>query len=746
VNFLLAMQQKPGFGAHDVLVAVTTIAFDIAALEIFLPLISGGRLVLAGAHDVVDGSLLLRTIERSGATMLQATPATWKLLMDAGWKHTPGLKMLCGGEALPRALANQLLERGGELWNMYGPTETTIWSSVQKIEPGREPVLIGPPIANTQFYIVDRELEPVPIGVAGELLIGGDGLSRGYLNRPDLTAQRFLENPFLVSGGRVYRTGDLARFRSDGRVEFLGRMDFQVKVRGRRIELGEIECVLARHEGIKDAVVVTRDAGEGDTRLAAYYIPVVDRPPLNARDLRNALQEKLPDYMVPSYFVELAAFPLTPNGKIDRKALPPPDTEGREARRNPAPPQGELELQLAAIWQRALRKRPIGVDDYFFELGGHSLLAAQMFARIEEQFGVKLPLALLLQAPTIRQLAGQIAQRAWKSRWKSLVPIQTQGDGPPLFLIHGAEGNVLLYRTLAARLGTSHPLYGLQSRGLDGRDPMERTIEGMAAKYLEEIRSARPNGPYYLGGYCMGGTIALEIAQQLKKHGESVALLALFETYNLKNGPPLSFRLRVVHKAQNFYFHVRNLLLSLSGGPSGFFGEKLRVELGRWRVNADVLRSKIFKRFNPGRAKTYQHLQIRVANDRAQAAYRPAPYDGRIILFRTKAHFHEFNDRHFGWQAIAGQGVEVVEMPNYPRASVNDPFVEILADRLRAEIERAAHDAEAAPADDPSAGRPLPPPDAPASFLTRAIRSLTMRSAHLLVTCDLWTQFLASLC
>jgi amino acid adenylation domain-containing protein len=685
VNFLLAMRQKPGFDAHDVLVGVTTISFDIAALEIFLPLISGGRLVLAGRDDVVDGSRLLQLIARSGATTLQATPATWKLLIEAGWKHTPGLRMLCGGEALPRALANRLLERGGELWNMYGPTETTIWSAVQRIEPEREPVLIGPPIANTQFYIVDRELEPVPIGVAGELLIGGDGLSRGYLNRPDLTAQRFLENPFLNSGGRVYRTGDLARFRSDGRVEFLGRMDSQVKVRGYRIELGEIESVLARHEAIEDAVVVTRDVGEGDIRLAAYYVPVADRPPLNARDLRKALEEKLPDYMIPSCFVELKAFPLTPNGKIDRRALPAPDTAVAEGR-NLAAPQGELELQLAAIWQRALRKQPIGIDDNFFELGGHSLLAAQMFGRIEEQLGVKLPLALLFQATTIRQLAGHIAQRAWKSSWKSLVPIHTHGDGPPLFLIHGAEGNVLLYRTLAARLGTSHPLYGLQSRGLDGLEPMETTIEGMAAKYLEEIRSAQPKGPYYLSGYCMGGTIALEIAQQLKKQGEPVALLAMFETYNLRDGPPVSFRLHVVHKAQNFYFHLRNLLLSLSGGPSGFFREKLKVELRRWRMNADSLRSR-----------------VRVVNDQAQAAYRPAPYDGRIILFKTKTHFHEFNDRHFGWQSVAGQGVRVVEMPNYPRASMNDPFVEVLAERLRTEIDNAAHsDAEAAPVAPPA--------------------------------------------
>ena len=411
VNFLVSMQREPGFDDTDVLVAVTTISFDIAALEIFLPLISGGKLVLASRDEVIDGSLLLRRIRSSGATMLQATPATWKLMLEAGWEKTRGLKMLCGGEAFSKELANRMLERGAELWNMYGPTETTIWSAVGKIEPGPDPVLIGPPIANTQLYIVDKELEPVPIGVAGELLIGGHGLSRGYLNRPELIAERFIENPFSGSG-RVYRTGDLARFRSDGGIEFLGRLDFQVKVRGFRIELGEIEQVLTQHAGAKDAVAITWKDRDGETQLVAYYIPAVDRP-LKARDLGRILREKLPDYMIPSCFVEMEAFPLTPNGKIDRKALPAPSMEDGAPDEVAAPPQTPTEEMVLDVFRAALGRTDFGVSDNFFDLGGHSLLAARLMARLRSVSGVDIPLRDLFARPTVAGLAEAVDAFRW---------------------------------------------------------------------------------------------------------------------------------------------------------------------------------------------------------------------------------------------------------------------------------------------------------------------------------------------
>ena len=687
VNFLVSMREEPGFKQDDVLVAVTTISFDIAVLELFLPLITGGKVVIAHKNEVIDGNLLLALLERSGATALQATPATWKLMIEAGWENTPNLKMMCGGEPLPRELANKMLERGGELWNMYGPTETTIWSSVQKIEPGNEPILIGPPIANTQFYVVDKEFEPVPIGVSGELLIGGDGLARGYLKRPNLTADRFVEDPFKGDGSRVYRTGDLSRFRPNGIVEFLGRLDFQVKVRGFRIELGEIEHLLNQHADVKEAVVVAQTDERQDVRLAAYIILYDGKDPIGS-ELRKYLAKKLPDYMIPSFFMKMDKFPLTPNAKIDRKAFPKPDTSLLTSERKYIAPKDELELQLAAIWKKALNVKDIGINDNFFELGGHSLLAAQVFARINKKIGINLPLATLFQAPTIRQLGELIRQKDWKPSWKSLVPIQVSGDSKPLFLVHGAEGNVLLYRNLARYLGVKQVVYGLQARGLNGEDPLETDINRMASKYIKEIKSVQQEGPYMLGGYCLGGTIALEMARQLKLTGDDVALLALIETYNVKHNPMIiPFYLRTFHRLQNVYFQLRNLLMGQAVGRRKYFREKARVELSRYRVRMNIFRSSILQKINPNADLKYKHLLVYKINDRADELYEPSIYDGKITLFRTKTNFSGFNDYHFGWNGIAKQGVEVCQMPNYPRGSLNEPNVQVLADKLKQDID-----------------------------------------------------------
>ncbi len=688
VNFLWSMLQEPGFGENNVLVAVTTVSFDIAALEIFLPLVTGAKLVVAGRNEAVDGSVLLAKIAASRATVLQATPATWKLMLEAGWEKTPGLKMLCGGEALPLDLAHRMLERGAELWNMYGPTETTIWSAVERVPPGADRILIGRPIANTQFYIVDKHLQPVPIGVVGELLIGGDGLSRGYRNRPDLTEERFVKPSFLAPGTRAYRTGDSARYRPDGRVELLGRLDHQVKVRGYRIELGEIEHVLSQHPAVKDAVVLTREYQDGDKRLVAYQVPVAPGQ-VHPGELRHFLQQKLPDYMIPSLFVEMEAFPLTPNGKIDRKAFPRPEGLVVQTAAPFLNPESDRERQLAEIWKKALRKQTIGVNDNFFDLGGHSLLAAQMFAQIERQIRVRLPLAVLFQAPTIRQLAEIIESKLWNSAWKSLVPLQTTGDRPPLFLVHGAEGNVLLYKNLARGLGNDQPVYALQSRGLEGREAIDTGVEQMAAHYRQEIQALQPRGPYFLGGYCLGGTIALEIAQQLRRSGESVALLAMVETYNMDDVGEFSFPLRTFHRAQNLYFHLKNLLLSLSQGGLGFFLEKLRVQWSRSRVKCNILWATMLDKLGYESGLRYQHLQVRDVNDRAQAAYKPLPYDGKITLFRTQGHYRGLDSWDFGWGRIARHRVRVMELPHYPRGSLNRPFVEVLVRRLAAEIEDA---------------------------------------------------------
>ena len=332
-NFLWSMKSEPGFTERDVLLAVTTLSFDIAMLELYLPLIVGGRIELASHTVAADGRLLREMLDKCRATILQATPATWRMLIETGWQGTPGLAALCGGEGLPRELANQLLERTAALWNMYGPTETTIWSSVQRITPDDAEITVGRPIANTEFYILDKNLQLLPVGVPGELFIGGDGLARGYRNRTELTAKQFIPHPFSQEpGARLYRTGDLARYLEDGRVVHLGRLDNQVKLRGFRIELGEIEAILDQHHAVQKSVVVASvaEGGAQDNFLAAYIVAEPGTEP-KVGELRRFLQEKLPDYMVPSAFVQMDTLPLTPNGKVDRRALPAAGPDATES-------------------------------------------------------------------------------------------------------------------------------------------------------------------------------------------------------------------------------------------------------------------------------------------------------------------------------------------------------------------------------------------------------------------------------
>ncbi|HEV2844207.1 MAG TPA: condensation domain-containing protein, partial [Thermoanaerobaculia bacterium] len=402
-NFLASMAERPGFGPEDTLLSVTSLSFDIAGLEIYLPLLVGGRVVLASREQAADGRALRELIASSGATVMQATPATWRLLLEAGWEGGEGLVALCGGEALPPALAASLRQRTRALWNVYGPTETTVWSTVEQI--GESPVTIGRPIANTGVYVLDAWGNLAPAGVPGELLIGGAGLARGYLDRPELTAERFVPDPFGGAGSRLYRTGDLARFRADGRLECLGRIDHQVKVRGFRIELGEVEVALESHPGVAQAVVM---ASPDFQTLTAWIVPR-QTAAVTPAELRAFLLTRLPEYMAPSGFVLLEALPLTPNGKVDRRALV-------VVQPRPAAPAGEtaprtpVEELLAGIWERVLRAEGIGVHSNFFDLGGHSLLATRMMSRVREAFGVELPLRALFEAPTVAGLAAKIGR------------------------------------------------------------------------------------------------------------------------------------------------------------------------------------------------------------------------------------------------------------------------------------------------------------------------------------------------
>ncbi len=434
VNFLQSMHQEPGLTEQDTLLAVTTISFDIAVLELFLPLTIGARIILASRATASDGAQLSRLMAESGATFMQATPATWQLLLAIGWKGNRTLKILCGGEAMTRNLANQLLDRCASLWNMYGPTETTIWSAVHQVDSSNDSVPIGHPIANTKIYLIDQEckrqsdpLQLVPVGQPGEVYISGDGLARGYLNRPEMNQERFIPDPFSNKpNARLYKTGDLARYLPNGNIQFIGRVDHQVKIRGYRIELGDIETALSDYPGVKEAAVIVREDSLSEKRLLAYVTskassadtgPMLKSsnsliqckaPGISISQIRLFLKEKLPDYMVPSAFVLMEAMPLTPNGKIDRRALPTPSQERPELAEVLVLPRNPIEEKLANLWSRILDIQPIGIHDNFFDLGGHSLLVAKMASQVEEIFQLELPLSCLFQTPTIAGLAQSI--------------------------------------------------------------------------------------------------------------------------------------------------------------------------------------------------------------------------------------------------------------------------------------------------------------------------------------------------
>ena len=541
VNFLTSMQREPGITASDRLLAITTISFDIAGLELFLPLISGATVVLTDAYTTRDGRALLHLLEAEQITLLQATPSTWQLLLAAGWERPLPLVALCGGEALPLALAHQLQPKCLALWNMYGPTETTIWSAVQRVPPAAEVITVGRPIANTQFYVLDAQQELVAPGTAGELYIGGEGVARGYWQRPALTAERFVADPFAPGLGRLYRTGDGAVLLASGEVQLRGRLDEQLKLRGHRIEPGEIEAHLTRLPGISQAVVVAQERTPGDERLVAYL--VLNPLPATTEALATqraswqlALRAQLPAVQVPSEFIVLDALPLLPNGKTNRQALRQQVTISK-----PAPavqfvaPRTTVEQKVADSWREALKIDKISVYDDFFALGGHSLIAVQVMARLEKLAGRRLPLAALFSYPTVAELALLVQLDGRSVTWDSLVPIKPKGNRMPLYIVHGAGLNVLLFNALARNLHPEQPVYGLQAKGLNEIEEPLSCIEDMAAHYVAAIRTQNPTGPYALAGFSFGGLLAFEMARQLQSQGQEVKLLAMLDTYNYQS-------------------------------------------------------------------------------------------------------------------------------------------------------------------------------------------------------------------
>ncbi len=482
LNLLLSFKQQLGLTAEHRWLAVTTVAFDIAALELFLPLIVGATVVIAAESWSTDPVRLAREIKRLGITTLQATPVTWRMLLDSGWQGQPELTALSGGEALNVALAARLQPAVGSLWNVYGPTETTIWSTayrVDNVEAHGAAVAIGRPIANTRVYVLNAHWQPLPIGVAGELYIGGDGVAEGYLNQPDLSAERFIADPF-VPGARLYKTGDRARWREDGTLEYLGRNDHQVKVRGFRIELGEIEARLREHPSVRDAVVVAREQHAADVRLVAYYL--ADQA-VDAQTLREWVADQLPDYMLPAAWVHLSAWPLTPNGKLDRNALPAPDEEAYAWQRY-AEPQGDTEVTLATLWAEVLGVSRVGRHDHFFALGGHSLLAVQLLARVRAALGRDLALSALFAQPVLAPFARLVEQAAYSA----LPPITPADRSAPLALSFAQQRLWFLAQLEARASAAYHIAGGVRLIGALNLDALQAALDRIVARH-EALRT-----------------------------------------------------------------------------------------------------------------------------------------------------------------------------------------------------------------------------------------------------------------
>ena len=626
---------------EDAFLQLAPISFDASTFELWGAL-NGARCVLFPPR-VPTATDLRSVIAEHHVSILWLTASLFNAIVDKDAAALAGLReLLIGGEALSVRHVRRALDTlpSTRLTNGYGPTESTTFACCYRI-PIRLPesvrsIPIGRPISNTRVYILDRKRHPVPVGIAGELYIGGDGLARGYLNDPELTAEKFVIDPFSTGAGeRLYRTGDLVRYRPDGQIEFLGRLDKQVKIRGFRVEPGEIEGVLEGHPSVASAAVVAREDVPGDRRLVAYVVRRDGRrDPLP--DVSGFLASKLPGYMVPSAFVVLDSLPLNATGKVDWRALPHPALEQAELGTGGARPQDTLELVLLKIWEDALGLQSIGVEDDFFELGGHSLLAVRLFADIEKSFGRSLPLATLFQAPTVARLAAKLREKGWEAPWSSLVVIQRGArERPPFLCVPGVGGNILGFYDLARQLGPNQPVYGLQARGLDGRaEPLTR-IQDIAAHYIEEIKEVLPNGPFLLGGLSFGGSVAFEMARQLDLGGDPVALVALFDAFAPGPGssaPWISwmrrwwkgFGVRVA-------YHGRNLLFG--SGRVHYIRSKSRTLRSRIRSR---IRQMIYSSFRIDSKPIPRALQnVREANYVAKRKYVPGPYRGKVTLFRA---------------------------------------------------------------------------------------------------------------
>lgn len=697
VNRCAWMWQTYPFSADEVGCQKTSLNFVDSVWELFGPLLQGIRIVLIPDAVVKDVPQLVQALAAHQVTRLVLVPSLLDAMVTSCatlQERLPALKIwISSGEPLSGALYQRFRSSmpHGILLNLYGSSEVAAdvtWYDTRLLTGEPASVPLGRPLANAQIYLLDTHQHPVPLGIPGELYVGGDGLARGYLNRPELTAERFMANPWSPDpGARLYRTGDVARYRPDGHVEFLGRADHQVKVRGFRIELGEIEAVLGQHPAVADVVVMARQEVLGDTRLVAYLVPTREAAPTLSA-LRGFLRAKLPEYMIPAAFVVLDAWPLTPNGKVNRLALPAPDQASAMVGRAGRAPHTRVEEVLAALWAQILSSKQVGMHDNFFDLGGHSLLAVQLMSGIHQRFGRELPLAALFQAPTIADLA-RLLQDNTDAAFGSLVPIQATGTRPPLFCMHPAGGNVMVYQPLAALLGPDQPVYGLQSRALLDHTQEHGSLDDMAAAYTTMIRQHQPTGPYYLLGWSMGGLLVMAVAHRLERSGQHVAFVGLCDAHVLTDSDVPWEKDPLLSSILAFGGSIASALAALAPHEQQALRHTLEPLSPRERVQRLMAWGRERHLLTASLPVEVLQRQVALAEDHVAlcSTHTVAPIRASLYVWWARESLHGRHHADWSRYTVGSVHTEIVEGNHF--SMIQAPYVQDLAERVKVCLRRS---------------------------------------------------------
>lgn len=705
VNYTCAAISNWEIQSNDRMLQFASPNFDTSLEEIFPMLCSGACLALRTDEIVASLQRFLASCKEWNLTILDLPTAFWHELVLYLEKNKPKLPdslrlIIIGGERVSPAHLGTWHTLGFDtirLENTYGLTECTCVVTSGELLPqersmyAHREVTIGRAIDNVNLYVLDESMAQVPVGVSGELYIGGACLARGYLNLPDLTAERFIPNPFgNGSTGLLYKTGDLTQWRKDGTLEYLGRSDDQIKVRGFRIEPGQIESVLMQLSEIADAVVIKRSDLTGTDQLLVYLRPEKDAS-VDVSTIKEWIADKLPKYMLPAFYQIMEEFPLSPNGKIDKRALPDPDWEQRSVKQEHRESLSAEEKKMLTIWEEALGRKGIGVEDNFFDIGGHSLLAARMMTEVEKEFGVPIPLVELLENPTVRDLSAVIANKGWKPSWNSVVNMKNSGQLTPLFLVHAIGGDILSYRRLVNYLkDLNRPLYGIRAQGLGGSaEPLE-SVEKMAAFYLEEIKEIQPQGPYLLGGYSLGGTVAYEMAQQLNGAGEKAAFLAMFDTVVLDNLPPALRPSKLamgLDQLCRMGFIIRKFIGLSIPKKREYFAKIINVVKGF--LTSIAKREKYINPRKKAENKRWQRKppafqRVEEINRKALASYIAHPYAGRIAFFKARQReWSEMVNPEPLWRKLTANKLDVYPCEGNHNTILVEPNVRSLSAGLK---------------------------------------------------------------